>query len=215
MDNLFSFVNTCYYYGIVGFVLGCVFTSWIFKFLPESTNEKKDFQPALASDDFLNKLKNKDIYNALGGKYDEEAKIFLFEGMGKSLLANVGIENYYSNHWPKEVRRIRVNFLPAFVEEIKCQFFIGWTNEGSEFKGAILIEGEEYDKKIIVDDLRKKNIFEANFKVLKDSSQQRYISFFIEPDSEVHNKFWHQIREGTNITLHIISFKTLIVNVLL
>lgn len=158
-------------------------------------------------DEFINKLTKKDILNALGGKYDEDTKIFLFDD-SKHLLTSVSVENYYNGNLPKEFRKIRVNFLPAFVEDIKCRFFIGWNGaEGSQFKGAIFIEGEEHPKKIAVDDLTKNNIFEVNFRIVRDSYNQRYISFFIEPDSETHNKFWLQIRKYTQITLTIISFK--------
>ena len=41
--NFLSVFNTNYYWGILGFLLGCGFVSWIFKFIPESETR----QPAI------------------------------------------------------------------------------------------------------------------------------------------------------------------------
>ena len=40
MLDFFSIVNTHYYWGLLGFLLGCGFVSWIFRFIPESKIER-------------------------------------------------------------------------------------------------------------------------------------------------------------------------------
>jgi len=158
------------------------------------------------SNAFLNKLTEKDIFSAFGGRYDEALRVFIFEHKN---LVNAPINNYYK-HWGEPFLKVYVDFLPHFVEEIKCQFMLGWNeHEGSYFKGTISIGGDEYDKQIKISDMNEKKIFDVTFKIQKDAMQRRFISFFVTPDENMTQDpiLRNKIGELAIINLQLVSFK--------
>jgi hypothetical protein len=155
----------------------------------------------------LSKLTEKDILNALGGKYEKEKGIFLFQS--RNLISSATIDNYYTNVWGEDFRKIYVNFVPIFVKEIKCSLYIGWNGyQGSYFKGKILVYKEDSIKEIIVDDLNKKNKFEITFEIKEDIYFNRYIEFSIDLDQNLNTETKLGIKNYTTISLTPVSFKT-------
>jgi hypothetical protein len=192
-------ITFIYMFGLVAFLIGLMIK-----------NQWKDKQVANSkirlNNNLLLKLTEKDILNALGGKYEEERGVFLFQS--RNLIASVAIDNYYTNFWGEEFRKIYVNFIPSFVKKVKCIIHIGWNGvQGSYFKGKILIYKEDSVKEIAVDDLSKKSKFEIIFEIKEDIHLNRYIEFSVDLDQNLSNDVRLGIRECTKISLTPVSFK--------